>query len=326
MKSGSNLERVIASGVPAVTAELGPPMSADAHEIVKKAQLLKGFCDAANVTDCQTAVVRVSSIAAAAIALREGLEPVMQMTCRDRNRIAIQADLLGAAALGLKNCLCIAGDHQKFSAAGRLKGHPGAKNVYDVDTPQLLGILKKMRDEGLQEGGDPLEVAPKFFIGAAWTPMGDPIDFRPIRLGKKVNAGADFIQTQGIYDIELFRSQMEKIRNMGLHERTAILGGIIVPKSAMMLKYMDSSVAGVTVPKPLIDRMLKAKQAAGDDKKKARQLQEAEGLRITVELIHQVLETPGVKGVHIQAIEWESAIEGIVKEAGLYPRPNIPQG
>ena len=155
MKSGSTLEKVLASGKPAVTAELGPPMSADPHEVIKKAQQLKGFCDAANITDCQTAVVRISSIAAAAIAFQQGLEPVMQMTCRDRNRIAMQADLLGAAALGFKNCLCLAGDHQKFSAAGRLKGHPGAKNVYDVDTCQLVGIMKKMRDEGKQDGGDP---------------------------------------------------------------------------------------------------------------------------------------------------------------------------
>ncbi|UCG78163.1 MAG: methylenetetrahydrofolate reductase [Nitrospirota bacterium] len=323
MKSESNLEKVIASGNPAVTAELGPPMSANGHEVREKAKLLKGFCDAANITDCQTAVVRISSIAAAYMALQEGVEPVMQMTCRDRNRIAMQADLLGAAALGLKNCLCLAGDHQNFSAAGRLKGHPGAKNVYDVDTCQLVGILKKMRDEGLQEGGDKLEEAPKFFIGASWTPMGDPIDFRPVNLMKKVNSGADFIQTQGIYDIEGFRAQMEKARNLGLHERTAILGGIIVPRSGMMLKYMDSSVAGVSVPKALIDRMMKAKEAAGDDKKKAKALQEAEGIKITIELIHQVLETPGVKGVHIQAIEWESAIEGIVKEAGLYPRPSV---
>jgi len=323
MKSGSNLEKVIASGQPVVTAELGPPMSANGEEVRKKARLLKGYCDAANITDCQTAVVRISSIAAAVIAMQEGLEPVMQMTCRDRNRIAMQADLLGAAALGIKNCLCIAGDHQSFSAAGRLKGHPGAKNVYDVDTCQLVGILKKMRDEGLQEGGDPLEEAPEFFIGASWTPMGDPIEFRPVNLMKKVNAGADFIQTQGIYDIEGFRAQMEKARNMGLHERTAILGGIIVPKSAMMLKYMDSSVAGVSVPRSLIERMMKAKEKAGDDKKKARELQEREGIKITVELIHQVLETPGVRGVHIQAIEWESAIAEIVKEAGLYPRPEV---
>ena len=323
MKSGSNLEKVIASGKMAVTAELGPPMSADPHEVIKKAGILKGSCDAANITDCQTAVVRISSIAAAVIALREGLEPVMQMTCRDRNRIAMQADLLGAAALGLKNCLCIAGDHQKFSAAGKLKGHPGAKNVYDVDTCQLVGIMKKMRDEGLQQGGDKLEVAPKFFVGASWTPMGDPMDFRPYNLKKKVDAGADFIQTQGIYDMELFKTQMEKARNLGLHERAAILAGIIVPKSAMMLKYMDSSVAGVTVPKPLIDRMNKAKEAAGDDKKKAREFQEQEGIRITVELIQQALEIPGIKGVHIQAIEWETAMEPIVKAAGLYPRPTF---
>ncbi|MGC2061890.1 MAG: methylenetetrahydrofolate reductase [Thermodesulfovibrionales bacterium] len=324
MKSGSNLEKVIASGKMAVTAELGPPMSADPHEVVKKAGMLKGFCDAANITDCQTAVVRISSIAAAYIALQNGLEPVMQMTCRDRNRIAIQADLLGAAALGIKNCLCIAGDHQKFSAAGRLKGHPGAKNVYDVDTCQLVGIMKKMRDEGLQQGGDKLEVAPKYFIGASWTPMGDPMDFRPYNLKKKVDAGADFIQTQGVYDMEIFKSQMEKARNLGLHERTAILVGIIVPKSAMMLKYMDTSVAGVTVPKELIDRMNKAKSAAGDDKKKMRELQEEEGIRIAVELVQQALEIPGIKGVHIQAIEWESAMEPIVKAAGLYPRPVFP--
>jgi len=323
MKSGSNLERVILSGKPAVTAELGPPMSADPHEVIEKAHILKGYCDAANITDCQTAVVRISSIAGAVLALREGLEPVMQMTCRDRNRIAMQADLLGAAAMGIKNCLCIAGDHQKFSAAGRLKGHPGAKNVYDVDTIQLVGILKNMRDEGIQQGGDKLQVPPKFFIGATWTPGGDPIDFRPLNLMKKVNAGADFIQTQGIYDVEIFKAQMEKARNLGLHEKVAILGGIIVPRNFMMLKYMDSSVAGVTVPKSMLERLKKVKDAAGDDKKKSKEMQEAEGIKITVELIHQILEIPGVKGVHIQAIEWETAIKEIVTAAGLYPRPTF---
>lgn len=321
MNSASNLQKVIMSGQPAVTAELGPPMSADGTEITHKAHLLKGCCDAANITDCQTAVVRISSIAGAVLALREGLEPVMQMTCRDRNRIAMQADLLGAHALGLRNCLCIAGDHQKFSAAGRLKGHPGAKNVYDVDTIQLVGILKKMRDEGLQEGGDKLEAAPQFFIGASWTPGGEPLDFRTINLKKKVDAGADFIQTQGIFDVEIFKAQMKEAIKLGLHERTAILGGVIVPRSAMMLKYMDSSVSGVSVPPAMIARMIKAREAAGDDKKRAKELQEEEGIRIAVELIQQVLEVPGIKGVHIQAIEWESAMEKIVKMAGLYPRP-----
>jgi len=323
LKSGSNLERVLASGQPAVTGELGPPMSADPAEVVHKAHQLKGFCDAANITDCQTAVVRISSIAAAVVAAREGLEPVMQMTCRDRNRIAMQADLLGASALGVKNCLCIAGDHQSFGKAGKLLGHPGAKNVYDVDTVQLVGIMKKMRDEGLQQGGDKLQVAPKFLIGASWTPLGDPMDFRPINLKKKVDAGADFIQTQGIYDVELFRSQMKKAADLGCFEHTAMLAGIIVPKSAMMLKYMDASVSGITVPPELIARMAKAKEAAGDDKKKMKELQEAEGIKIAVELIKQVLDIPGVKGVHVMAIEWESALEPIVKAAGLHPRPTF---
>ncbi len=324
MKSGSNLERVLSAGEFAVTAELGPPMDCDGGVVLEKARLLKGSADAYNITDNQTAVVRLSSIAAAVLILREGLEPVMQMTCRDRNRIAIQADILGAAALGIRNCLCIAGDHQSFSAAGRLKGHPGAKNVYDVDSIQLVSILRGMRDEGQQQGGDPIEVRPPLFIGAAWTPMGDPIDYRPIRLKKKAMAGADFIQTQGVYDIEQFRAQMRKVVAMGLHEQTAILAGIIVPKSAMMLRYMHSSVAGVSVPQALMDRMNTAKEKAGEDKQKARENQEEEGIRVAVELIEQARETEGVRGVHIQAIEWEKVVPEIVERAGLLPRPQIP--
>jgi 5,10-methylenetetrahydrofolate reductase len=299
-------------------------MDADAEVVYAKARVLKGYADAFNITDCQTAVVRISSIAAAVMVLREGLEPVMQMTCRDRNRIAMQADLLGAAALGIKNCLCIAGDHQSFSGAGRFKGHPGAKNVYDVDSIQLCNILKTMRDEGRQQGGDPLKVRPRFFVGAAWTPLGDPIEFRPLRLGKKVAAGADFIQTQSIFDVERFAGQMAKIRQMGLHEKTAILGGIVVPRSVMMMKYMNSNVAGVSIPDQLIARMAKAKEAAGTDKEKAKQLQEEEGTKLAVELIEQVRAIPGVKGVHLMAIEWETQIPEIVKRAGLFPRPQVP--
>jgi len=321
MKSGSNLERVLAEGHFAVTVEIGPPMDANGQEVLEKARLLKGLADAYNITDNQTAVVRLSSIAAAVLIMREGLEPVMQMTCRDRNRIAIQSDILGAAALGIRNCLCIAGDHQSFSAAGKLKGHPGAKNVYDVDSIQLLAMLKGLRDDGLQQGGDPLEVRPPLLIGAAWTPMGDPVEFRPLRLRKKVEAGADFIQTQGVYDVEQFREQMKRIVDMGLAERTAILAGIIVPKSLGMLKYMDSAVAGVSVPQELMDRMAAARKAAGDDKAQARHNQEEEGIKITVELIQQAREVDGVRGVHIQAIEWENRLPRIVKEAGLLPRP-----
>ena len=219
MKSGSNLERVLAEGHFAVTAELGPPMDCNREVVIEKAKLLKGSADAYNITDNQTAVVRMSSIAAAVLIMQEGLEPVMQMTCRDRNRLAIQADVLGAAALGIKNCLSIAGDHQSFGAAGRLKGHPGAKNVYDIDSTQLLDVLRGMRDDGRQQGGDLLEVKPPLFIGAAWTPMGDPVEFRIVRLGKKAAAGADFIQTQGVYDIEQFRSHMKAVCSWGCMRR-----------------------------------------------------------------------------------------------------------
>ncbi len=321
MKIESNLERVLESGQFAVTAEIGPPMDCDREVVLEKARLVKGYADSFNITDNQTGVVRLSSIASSALIMEEGLEPVMQMTCRDRNRMAIQADLLGAAALGIKNCLCIAGDHQSFGAAGRLKGHPGAKNVYDIDSIQLVSILKGMRDDGLQQGGDPLNKRPDFFIGAAWTPLGDPIDFRPLRLKKKVEAGADFIQTQGVYDIEAFKKQMDIVVKMGLHERTAILAGIIVPKNLGMLKYMNSSVAGVNVPEGIMKRMEDARSSAGSDKKQASKNQAEEGIKITVELIQQVRNITGIKGVHIQAIEWEQKIPEIIKGAGLFPRP-----
>ena len=325
MKSGSNLERVLAAGHFAATAELGPPMSADGDEVKRKMELLRGSADAFNITDCQTAVVRLSSIASAIMLVQGGMEPVMQMTTRDRNRIAIQADILGAAAFGIKNCLVIAGDHQSFGAAGRLKGHPGAKNVYDIDSIQLCAILRKMRDEGLQEGGDELEVPPKLFIGAAWTPMGDPTDFRVLRLGKKAAAGADFIQTQGIYDVKQFAEIMKEVRNLGIHEQTAILAGIIVPKNAGMLKYMNSFVAGVSVPDELIKRFPKTKKdASKEEKKAARKESEEIGIQISIELIEQCREIEGVAGVHIQAIEWEKAVPKIVEGAGLLPRPTVP--
>ena len=324
MKSDSNLEMVLDSGAFAVTAELGPPMGCDKDAVTKKGAILRGCADAINITDCQTAVVRMSSIASAIILLEEGLEPVMQMTTRDRNRIAIQADILGAAAFGVKNCLCIAGDHQSFGAAGKLKGHTGAKNVYDVDSIQLLSILRKMRDDGLQEGGDPAEPEPKLFIGAAWTPMGDPLEFRVTRLAKKAAAGADFIQTQGVYDVGQFAEVMKSVRNRGLHEKTAILAGIIVPKNAGMLRYMNSSVAGVTVPEEMIKRFPKAKKDASKAEKKEVRLKSEEiGKQIAVELIEQVREIEGVRGAHIQAIEWEPAVPDIVEGAGLLPRPDL---
>lgn len=311
MKSGSRLERTLAAGHFAVTAEVGPPRGPDAEAVRKKAAALKGVADGYNVTDNQTAVVRMSSFAASLILSQEGLEPVMQMVCRDRNRIAMQSDLIGASALGVRNILCLSGDHQKASAGGKLKGHPGAKNVYDIDSIQLISVVRGLRDRGEQEGGDAINPKTPFFIGAAWTPLSPPEDFRVFRLAKKVEAGADFIQTQAVYDMKKFAEQMGRAAAMGLTEKTAVLAGIIVPKSAGMLNYMNKSVPGVQVPEELIARM----KAARDPKE--------EGVKITIELIAAAKAIPGVKGVHLQAIEAEEMLPEIIRAAGLLPRPEV---
>ncbi|MBI5523967.1 MAG: methylenetetrahydrofolate reductase [Desulfarculus sp.] len=304
----TKLQQAIAAGRFALTLEIGPPQSPNPEPLRKKAEIIKGLADGYNVTDNQTAVVRMSSIAASKIILEMGLEPVMQMVCRDRNRIAMQSDLLGASALGLKNVLALSGDHQKASAAGKLKGHPGAKNVYDIDSIQLIATIKGLRDEAKQEGGDAIAEPAPFFIGAAWTPLGTPRNFRVLRLAKKIAAGADFIQTQAVYDVPAFAAQVAKARDMGLTDKAAILAGIIVPRSAGMLSYMDRQVPGVEVPAELIARMKQAKDA------------KAEGIKVTVELIQAVRAIPGVKGVHLQAIEAEELLPEIVKAAGLSPQ------
>jgi len=305
----SGLQKVLAAGNFAVTVEVGPPAGPDPEPVRRKAALLRGKADAFNVTDNQAAVVRMSSIAAAKILLEEGLEPVMQMTCRDRNRIAIQSDLLGASALGVRNCLCISGDHQKIGAGGKLQGHPGAKNVFDIDSIQLLSVLRGLRDENLLAGGDSVSMPVPFFIGAAWTPLAPPEDFRIIRLAKKVAAGADFIQTQAVYDMPRFAGAVAKARDAGLTEKTALLAGIIVPRSAKMLRYMDRSIPGISVPEDLISRMKGAK-----DKRE-------EGIQVAVELIEQAKAIPGIRGVHVQAIEAEELLPEVLERASLLPRP-----
>ena len=305
----SNLQRVISLGEFAVTAEIGPPRGPDPEDVRRKAALVKGIADAYNVTDNQTAVVRMSSIVASRILLDAGLEPVMQMVCRDRNRIAMQSDLLGASALGLRNCLCLSGDHQSAGAGGKLNGHPGAKNVYDIDSIQLVSVVKGLRDDAVQQGGDSINPAAPFFIGAAWTPLAPPEAFRIIRLAKKIEAGADFIQTQAVYDVPAFAKSMKRALDMGLTERVAILPGIIVPRSAGMLKYMNATVPGVEVPEDLIKRMASSSDAG------------AEGIKVTIELINAVREIPGVKGVHLQAIAAERLLPEVVEGAGLLPRP-----
>ena len=316
-KSGSRLERLLRAGHFVATGELGPPQSANGEVIREKAQLLKGLVDGVNITDNQTAIVRMSSISAGAILLQEGLEPIIQMTCRDRNRLAIQSDLLGAYALGMRNILCLTGDHQSFG------NHPTAKNVHDLDSMQLIKMVKDMRDEKCFECGEEFKGAePRFFIGAASNPFGDPFEWRPHRLAKKVNAGADFIQTQLIYNLERFAEFMEKVRELGLHEQTYILAGIGPLKSPGMAKYMRDQVPGLDVPDEFVDRMTNA--AAGIDKEEKKARREAwrkEGKQIAIELIQQLREIEGVAGVHIMAIEWESAVRFIAEGAGLLPRP-----
>jgi 5,10-methylenetetrahydrofolate reductase len=250
MKSASHLEHVLTSGKFAVTGELGPPKNGDPEVVRKKARILKGNVDAVNITDCQTAVVRMSSIAAGLLAQSEGVEPVIQMTCRDRNRISMQSDILGASAFGLKNLLCLTGDHQKFG------NHPGAKGVFDMDSIQLLGMMRDMRDSKKFQCGEEIRSSePRLFLGAAANPFAFPYEYRAPRLAKKVAAGADFIQTQLIYNVERFKKFMEMCRDLGLHEKTYILAGITPPRSLGMARYMKNSVPGLEVPDDIIKRM-----------------------------------------------------------------------
>jgi 5,10-methylenetetrahydrofolate reductase len=316
-KSGSRLERLLREGHFVVTGELGPPQSADGDVIRDKAKLLSGYCDAVNITDNQTAIVRMSSIGAGTIVVQEGLEPIIQMTCRDRNRLAIQSDLMGAYALGMRNVLCLTGDHHSFG------NHPTAKNVHDLDSLQLVQMVVQMRDEHCFQCGDEMKgIEPRFFVGAAANPFGDPFEFRPYRLAKKVKAGADFIQTQLIYNVERFTEFMEKVRELELHEQTAILAGIGPLKSPGMARYMRDQVPGLDVPDKYVDRMTEAASGIDkDDKKARRDAWRNEGMQITIELIQQMQEIEGVRGVHIMAIEWEEAVKPIVEGAGLTPRP-----
>jgi methylenetetrahydrofolate reductase (NADPH) len=304
-KSGSNLEKLLKRGEFVVTSELGPPRGASREAVEKKAEVLKGSADAFNITDCQTAMVRLSSIASGVILINMGMEPVIQMTCRDRNRIAIQSDILGAAALGMKNLLCLTGDHQCFG------DHPDAKGVFDIDSIQLLDIVRQMRDEKRFQSGEELKVEPRLFLGAAANPFADPFKFRAIRLAKKIAAGTDFIQTQIIYNIKKFEEWMSIVRDMGLHKKVFILAGVTPIRSLGMAKYMKNNVPGMDVPDEIIKRL------EGAEKKKV------EGINICLDIIERLRKIEGVAGIHIMAIEWEDIVPEIVERAGLLPRPNL---
>ena len=303
MKAGTNLEKVLDSGSFAVTAEAGPPKGTGARVIQRKGELLRPCCDAVNVTDNQTAIVRMSSLAGCVLLQQEGVEPVKQMVTRDRNRIAIQSDILGAVALGIGNVLCLSGDHQKFG------NHPTAKGVFDIDSIQLIQILKNMRDEKKFLCGEEVSGEVPLFIGAVENPYADPFEFRVRRLAKKVKAGADFIQTQAVFDVAKFARWMEQVTDRGLDKQVHILAGVIPIKSAGMARYMRDYVSGVSVPDSILTRM----EEAADTK--------VEGVKIVLEVIEQLKEIPGVHGIHIMAVGWEDIVPEIVAGAGLLPRP-----
>ena len=303
MKTNSNLEKVLEEGKFAVTGELGPPTSADAEVVREKAELLKGTVDAFNVTDGQTAVTRMSSWAAGMIAKEAGLgDFVVQMTTRDRNRLALQMDILGVGGLGINNILCLSGDHISFG------NHPEAKTVYDLDSVNFIEMVKDMRDEGVFQSGDEIDgPAPNLFIGAAANPFAYPMEARPLRLAKKIDAGVDFIQTQCVYNMEKFSEWLERVRDRDLHEDVYILAGITPIKSVGAAKYMQQNVPGIDLPDSLIDRLNGVPKGDRPD----------EGIQIAVETIEQVKEMDGIDGVHIMAIEWEEAVPEICDRAGL---------
>ncbi|MFO8084660.1 MAG: methylenetetrahydrofolate reductase [Desulfobacterales bacterium] len=307
MKTESVLEKVLATGKLAVTSECGPPRGSVPEKIKEKGELLKGIVDAVNVTDNQTAMVRMSSFAASVFLKQAGLNPVLQMVTRDRNRLAMQADIIGAYAHGINTMLCLSGDHPHFG------DHPMAASVHDIDSVQFIQMVKNMRDEAKFQGGAEIENPPKMFIGAAANPFADPFELRVARLAKKIAAGVDFIQTQCIYNLDKFETWMEGVRSRGLHKQCYILAGITPMKSAGMARYMKNKVPGMDVPDDVVKRM------AGVPKEK----QAEEGINICIESIQRLKEVEGVAGFHIMAIEWENKVPEIVERAGLLPRPSV---
>lgn len=307
MKTESVLEKILASGHLAVTSECGPPRGALPEKVREKAEMLRNHVDAVNVTDNQTAMVRMSSLAACILIRQMGIDPILQMVTRDRNRLAMQSDIIGAYSHGINTMLCLSGDHPYFG------DHPMADGVYDLDSIQLIDMVRIMRDEGKFQGGADIDGPPKMFIGAAANPFADPFELRVARLAKKAKAGVDFIQTQCIYNVDKFAKWMEGVRDRGLDEKVAILAGITPMKSAGMAKYMKNKVPGMDVPDEIVKRL------SGVPKEK----QADEGIEMCLESIAQLKEIKGVRGFHIMAIEWEQKVPEIVERAGLFPRPRL---
>lgn len=310
LRSGSRLERVLRSGLFAVTAELNAPDSADPEDVYKNALVLSEVCDGINATDGSGANCHMSSMGCCALLTRAGYDPVLQVSCRDRNRIAIQGDLLGAAAMGVKNVLCLTGDDVTNG------DQPEAKRVFDFDSIQLLQVARMMRDQGVFLSGRKLSTPPRFFLGAAANPFVPPLEWRPHRLAKKVAAGADFIQTQYCFDIGRFKQYMQRVRDLGLHERVFILAGVGPLRSDKAAEFMRTKVPGVWIPDEIVERLRKTPKAQ----------KKAEGIQICVEMIQQIHEIEGVHGVHLMAYRQEETVAQIVEMAGLLERMNWKMG
>ncbi len=307
VKTPSKLEKILAAGHLAVTSECGPPRGSDPEAITHKAEMIKDHVDAINITDNQTSMTRMCSLAACIRLKLMGLEPVLQMVTRDRNRLALQSDILGAASFDIHNIICLSGDHNSFGDCAK------GQNVHDLDSLQLVQTVRYMRDEGKFLGGDEIKRPPEMFVGAAANPFADPFEIRVPRLAKKIAAGAEFIQTQCIYNLDKFEEWMKLACDRGLTEKVYILAGMTPMKSAGMARYMKNRVPGMDVPDELVKRL------ADTPKEK----QAEEGITICVEAIQRLKEVKGVAGFHVMAIEWEEKVPGIIERAGLYPRPKV---
>jgi methylenetetrahydrofolate reductase (NADPH) len=295
-----NLKKFLSDGKFAITAEIGPPKGSDTNIIKQKGKMLRGYANAFNITDNQTGVVRMSSMAACNILKNIDLEPVMQITCRERNRIALQSDILGASALGINNVLCLTGDHQSFG------NHPESKGVYDIDSIQLIKIIKNMRDKGIFQSGDKItNVNPDIYIGAAANPFAEPYEFRVDRLEKKIEAGVDFIQTQSVFNVKKFNIWMDEVRDRGFENKVHILAGVTVLKSLKMTNRMRFHVPGVDIPEQIAKRMENA-----EDPKEV-------GLTIALEIINEIKKIKGIHGIHVTALFWEKIIPTLIEKSNL---------
>jgi methylenetetrahydrofolate reductase (NADPH) len=302
-RPGTGLRATLAAGRFAVTAEIGPPRGADAGAVVAKAEMLRGWVDAANVTDNQGAHVRMGSLGASVLVQRAGVEPIMQVTCRDRNRMALQSDLLSAGALGIPNVLLLTGDHPRYG------DHPDAMPVFDLDGVQLTWTARTLRDEGELLSGRELSGRPGWLIGSVENPFAPPASFRARRLAKKVAAGAEFAQTQYVFDVDGFVRWMSDVRDLGLPERCAVLAGVGPVRSLRVLEYLRTGVPGIHVPDHLERRL----RGVPSDRVAA------EGIRVCVETIEALREVPGVAGVHLMAFGYERGVPDILAAAGFSP-------